>query len=316
MVEWYWWAAFIVAVVGFLAIDLAFFHRIAHKVTFREAVLWSAGWVTLGLAFALVILAWRGGSLAAQYLAGYLIEWSLSVDNIFVFVLILLTLEVPEDLRQRVLMWGVIGAVLMRLGFILGGAALLREFAWVDYVFGGILLFTAVRFLVRHETDRSFRDSPVVRGLRRVMPVTEGYRGKRYLVREGGRLAATPLLAALALVTVSDVVFAVDSIPAVFAVTRDAFVAFSSNALAVLGLRPLFFVLSGALERFRYLRQSLAAVLAFVGMKLVLHRVIEVPTSVSLGVIATLLTAGILASWIRGRVDRRHTGREAEAREP
>jgi len=301
VVEWYWWAGFILAIAGCLAIDLTFFHRTPHSVRFREALLWSAAWVTLGLAFALVVLVWRGSGFAAQYLAGYLIEWTLSVDNIFVFVLVLMAFAVPEELRQRVLMWGVLGAVAMRLGFILGGAALLNRFAWVEYVFGAILLVTAVRFLFTREKGRSFEDSPVLRVLRRVMPVTDSYEGSRYLVRRDGRRAATPLLAVLALITVSDVIFAVDSIPAVFAVTRDAFIAFSSNALAVLGLRPLFFVLSGALEHFYYLKYSLAAILAFVGMKLILHQTVDVPTAISLAVIAGLMAVGIAASWMKER---------------
>jgi tellurite resistance protein TerC len=229
------------------------------------------------------------------------IEWSLSVDNIFVFVLVFLGLGVPEHLRQRVLMLGVVGAVLLRLGFVLGGAALLHAFSWMEYVFGSILLVTAVRFLMRRQSARSVDDSPMLRTLRRFLPITDGYRGNRFLVRERERIAATPLLAVLALLTVSDVIFAVDSIPAVFAVTQNAFIAFTSNALAVLGLRPLFFVLAGAVERFHYLKASLAAVLGFVGLKLILHRVIEVPTPVSLAVIAGILAIGVGASWLRLR---------------
>jgi tellurite resistance protein TerC len=236
--------------------------------------------------------------------AAYVIEWSLSVDNIFVFVLAFLAFAVPEHLRQRVLMWGVVGAVVLRLGFILGGAALLHAFAWMEYVFGAILLVTAIRFLLNRDSGRSFEDSRVLRIIRRFVPLTDGFRGRHYLVKEGGRTAATPLLAVLVLITVSDVIFAVDSIPAVFAVTQNAFVAFTSNALAVLGLRPLFFVLAGAVGRFHYLKFSLAAILAFVGLKLALHDVWAVSTGLSLGVIALLLAAGMGASWIRRRMGR------------
>ena len=309
MVEWYGWAGFLGAIAALFAFDLGFFHRRPHVVRFPEALLWSGLWVALGLGFALVLWAWLGGQLATEYLAGYVIEWSLSVDNIFVFVMVFLGFAVPPHLRQRVLMWGVVGAVILRLGFILGGAALLHAFAWMEYVFGAVLLLTAVRFLVRQETGRSVQESPVVRVLRRVVPVADDYRGERYVVREDGAMVVTPLLVVLVLITVSDVIFAVDSIPAVFAVTQNAFVAFSSNALAVLGLRPLFFVLAGAVERFHYLKASLAAVLGFVGLKLILHEVVKVPTGLSLGVIAALLAACILASWMRGR--RRRTVREA-----
>ena len=305
MVEWYGWAGFLGGIAALLAFDLGFFHRRPHVVRFPEALLWSGLWVALGLGFALVLWAWLGGQLATEYLAGYVIEWSLSVDNIFVFVMAFLGFSVPPHLRQRVLMWGVVGAVILRLAFILGGAALLHAFAWMEYVFGGILLLTAVRFLARQETGRSVQDSPVVRALRRVVPVANDYRGERYLVREDGATVVTPLLVVLVLITVSDVIFAVDSIPAVFAVTQNAFVAFSSNALAVLGLRPLFFVLAGAVERFHYLKASLAAVLGFVGLKLILHQVVEVPTGLSLGVIAALLGTGIVASLLRGRLHRR-----------
>ena len=304
MVEWYGWVGFLGAIGALFALDLGLFHRRPHEVRFSEALLWSGLWVAVGLGFALVLWAWRGGQMATEYLAGYVIEWSLSVDNIFVFVLVFLGFAVPPRLRQRVLMWGVIGAVVLRLGFILAGAALLHAFAWMEYVFGGILLLTAVRFLVRSETAGSVQETRAVKTLRRVVRVTDDYRGERYVVRENGAVFVTPLLVVLVLITVSDVIFAVDSIPAVFAVTQSAFIAFSSNALAVLGLRPLFFVLAGAVERFHYLKASLAAVLAFVGLKLILHQVVSVPTGVSLGVIAGLLGAGILASWIRGRIRR------------
>ena len=260
MVRWYAWVGFVAAIAATFAVDLLLFHRRPRRVRFSEALLWSALWVSLGLGFGLVLWAWLGARTAAEYVAGYVIEWSLSVDNIFVFVLVFVAFGVPEQLRQRVLMWGVAGAVVLRFGFVLGGAALLHAFAWMEYVFGTILLVTAARFLMKREPGRSLGDSPALRTLLRLLPITEEYRGRRYLVKEGGRTAATPLLAVLVLITVSDVIFAVDSIPAVFAVTQNAFVAFSSNALAVLGLRPLFFVLPGALERFRYLKVSLAAV--------------------------------------------------------
>jgi tellurite resistance protein TerC len=301
MVEWYAWVAFVAGVATLFAIDLGLFHRGTGSVRFSQALLWSGVWVSVGLGFGLVVWAWLGGTLAGEYVAGYVIEWSLSVDNIFVFVLVFLGLAVPDDLRQRVLMLGVVGAVVLRLGFILGGAALLHAFSWAEYVFGSILLVTAVRFVMRRRSARPVEDSRALQALRRFLPITDGYRGGRFLVRESGRIAATPLVAVLVLLTVSDVIFAVDSIPAVFAVTQNAFIAFTSNALAVLGLRPLFFVLAGAVERFHYLKAALATILGFVGLKLILHRFVEIPTPLSLAVIAGVLGIGVAASWLRLR---------------
>ena len=314
LVEWYAWAGFCAGIATLFAVDLGLFHRRAGPVHPSQALLWSGLWMAAGLGFGLVVWAWLGGTLAGQYVAGYVIEWSLSVDNIFVFVLVFLGLAVPEHLRQRVLMLGVVGAVVLRLGFILGGAALLHAFSWMEYAFGSILVATAVRLVTRRRSIRSIRDSAALKTLGRVLPLTGGYRGGRFVVRENGRIAGTPLLAVLALLTVTDVIFAVDSIPAVYAVTQNAFVAFTSNALAVLGLRPLFFVLAGAVERFHYLKASLAAILGFVGLKLILHREIEMPTALSLAVIAAALGIGIGASWLRLR--RISARRGAPEREP
>ncbi len=315
MVPWYGWAGFVGFLVAVLALDVAVFHRKAREVHSREALAWSALFVGVALAFGGVIALTLGGRRAGEYLTGYVIEWSLSVDNIFVFVLLLSEFAVPSALRHNVLLWGVLGAVVLRLGFILGGATLLHRFEWVPYVFGAVLLVSAARFATEGDRKRSFGNSRTMRLLRRAVPVTEAYEGPAFLVRRNGRTFATPLLAVLALLVVTDVVFAVDSIPAIFAVTQDAFVAFSANALAVLGLRPLYFVLADAVERFRYLRVSLAAILGFVGAKMVLHEVVRIPTGVSLAAVVGLLGAGIGASWIRGRVaGRRGRGRPGPAR--
>jgi tellurite resistance protein TerC len=297
MVPWIGWAGFLAGIVALLAIDLLWFHRRAHEVRTREALVWSAFYVGVGLAFAAVVGGTLGGGRAAEYLAAYVVEWSLSVDNIFVFVVLLSQFAVPPELQQRVLQWGVLGAVVLRLGFIIAGAGVLHAFEWAVYVFGALLLVTAVRLVTGGGHDVSFRDGRTVRALSRVIPLTDGYRGGRFLVREGGRAAATPLLAVLVLIVVADVVFAVDSIPAVFGITRDAFVAFTSNALAVMGLRPLYFVLADAVRRFRFLRASLAAVLAFVGAKMMIHEALAIPTAVSLAVVVLVMGAGVAASW-------------------
>jgi tellurite resistance protein TerC len=297
LVPWYGWAGFLAGIVVLLAIDQLWFHRRPHEVKTREAVLWSAFYVSIGLGFAIVIWLTLGGRSATEYLAGYVIEWSLSVDNIFVFVVILSQFAVPSELQQKVLQWGVLGAVFLRLGFILGGAGLLHAFEWAVFVFGGLLVFTAIRLLVSGDHDRSFRDGRSMRALSKVLPFTDEYEGNRFIVRKGGRRMGTLLFAVLFLIIVADLIFAVDSIPAIFGVTSVAFIAFSSNALAVMGLRPLYFVLADAVHRFRFLRFSLAAVLAFVGIKMIIHEWVPIPTGVSLAVVVAVMGAGILASW-------------------
>jgi tellurite resistance protein TerC len=296
MVPWYAWGAFSLALGLLLAIDLGA-HRRAHTIAVREAVSWTIAWVALALAFGGLLWWWRGADTAGQFVAGYLIEWSLSVDNVFVFVLILANLAVPGALQHRVLFWGVVGAILMRLGFILGGAALIQQFEWTALVFGAVLLATAVRFA----RDRHVEEGRAFRWTRSLIPVSDRYEGSKLLTRSSGRLAATPLLAAIVLVNVTDVVFAIDSIPAIFSVTRDPFVAFTSNALAILGLRSLYFVVHGAVGSLEHLRPALAAVLAFVAAKMVLSPWVHVPTGISLGVIGAILAVGVAASLLIGR---------------
>jgi tellurite resistance protein TerC len=299
MVEWYIWAAFVAFLFALLFVDLGVFHRDAHAVPFREALSWTAVWAGLAGLFGAVLWVWRGGAVAGQFAAGYLIEWSLSVDNVFVFILIFAHFAVPQAYQHRVLFWGVLGAICLRLLFILAGAALLHRFHWVIYVFGALLLVTAYRFLREKEAETSMEERLVLRAVRRLLPLTDGYEGQRLTVRKAGRLRATPLLAVLVVVEATDVAFAIDSIPAVFAVTQDSFVVFASNAMAILGLRSLYFVLAGAVGRFRYLRQSLAALLAFVGVKMLLSSVVEIPTGLSLGAIVAILGTGIAASVLR-----------------
>jgi tellurite resistance protein TerC len=303
MVEWYHWAAFLAFLGAVLAADLLVLHREAHEVPFKEAMAWTGVWVALAAAFGVVLWAWRGATPASEYAAGYLIEWSLSVDNVFVFVLIFAHFAVPRAYQHRVLFWGVLGAIVLRLSFILGGSALLHRFHWVVYVFGGLLVITAIRFLTERERERSLEESAILRLLRRILPITDTYQGQQLMVRQLGRTMATPLLAVLVLIETTDVVFAIDSVPAVFSVTRDAFVAFTSNAMAILGLRSLYFVLAGAVGKFRFLRPALAAILAFVGVKMLTSEVYDIPVGISLAVIAGILALGVAASILRWQPD-------------
>jgi tellurite resistance protein TerC len=300
MVDWYVWVIFLATLFVLLGVDLLR-HRDDHVMPFREALGWTGVWVGLGLSFGLLIWAWLGGRPAGEYFAGYLIEWSLSVDNVFVWILIFTHFSVPREYQHRVLFWGVVGAIFMRLTFILAGSALLDRFHWVIYVFGGILIVTAVRFVLQKERERSIEDNLVLQLTRRFVPLTQAFEGQHFFTMRDGKRLATPLLAVLILIEFTDLVFAVDSIPAVFAVTRDAFVAFTSNAMAILGLRSLYFVMAGGMTRFRYLRPALAIILAFVGIKMVLSEVVEIPIWLSLTVIVGVLGTAGVASWFMTR---------------
>jgi tellurite resistance protein TerC len=292
------WPAFIALIFAFLALDLLVFQREAHEIRLKEAFLWSVIWTVLGVAFAGVILAWRGGDAAGEYLAGYVIERSLSVDNIFVFALIFSYFAVPAVYQYRVLMWGIVGAVVFRIIFIAVGASLLEAFHWMIYVFGGFLVFTGIRMALSKEMQIDPEENAALRYLRRLVPITTDYRGTRFLVREAGALMATPLLAVLVVIETTDILFAVDSIPAIFAVTDDAFIVFSSNAFAILGMRVLYFMLAGAMHRFVYLKSGLAVVLVFVGVKMLTEDLYHMSIWLSLGVIGAVLAISIGASLI------------------
>jgi tellurite resistance protein TerC len=295
------WAAFVAFIVAMLLVDLFVVHRHAHEVTLREAALWSVVWVAMGLAFAVLVWTWKGPTAGGEYLAGYLIEKSLSVDNIFVFALIFSYFGVPAAFQHRVLFWGIFGALVARAVFIAAGAALMDRFDWTVYVFGGFLLLTGIKMLRHRHGEPDPAANKVVRLLGRLIPVTEGYRGQRLLVREAGRWLATPLLVVLVVVETTDVLFAVDSIPAIFAVTTDPFLVFTSNAFAILGLRALYFLLAGMIGRFVHLRVGLAAVLIFVGAKLVASHVYHMPIWLSLAVIAVLIGGSIATSLLSTR---------------
>lgn len=290
------WVGFTAFVLALLALDLGVFHRKAHEVGFKEALVWSVVWVGLAAAFNVGVWTWFGPEKGLEFLTGYLIEKALSVDNIFVFLVVFAYFSVPKELQHRVLFWGILGALAMRAAFIAAGAALLESFHAVIYVFGGFLVFTGVRMLVQRDEGPRPDRSPVLRLFRRVVPSVPDYQGPRFTVVKAGKRFATPLLAVLVVVEATDVVFAVDSIPAVFAVTKDPFIVYTSNVFAILGLRAMYFLLAGILDRFRYLKAGLAMVLIFVGVKMAIVDLYAIPVGVSLGVVAGILAASIVAS--------------------
>jgi tellurite resistance protein TerC len=300
------WAAFGGLVGALLLVDLVAFGRRGEEVSVRRAAAWSVGWTLLGVAFAGVLLLWQDEKVAGEYLAGFLIEKSLSLDNLFVFALIFTYFGVPAAFQRRVIFWGIVGAIVLRALFILAGAALLDTFHYAVYLFGGFLVLTGVR-MARHRQPEVHPDrNPLLRLLGRLLPLTTTYAGDRLTVRKDGKRTATPLLAALASVAAFDVVFALDSIPAIFAVTRETFLVYAANAFSLLGLSALYFVLTGMIGRFRYLNLGLAIVLVFVGAKLALGDVYEVPVHLSL-----LLIIGVLAAAVAGSELRRPPRRPA-----
>lgn len=295
------WAGFIVFVLAMLALDLGVFHRKTHEVRFKEALGWSGVWVGLALLFNLGLWWKFGPAPALQFLTGYLIEKSLSVDNIFVFVVIFSALRIPSLYQHRVLFWGVLSALVLRAGMIFAGVALIERFHALIYVFGAFLIFTGVKLFVNRHQEEHPEEGFVIRQARRIIPSTTRLEGDRFFTLENGRRLATPLLMTLVMVELSDVLFALDSIPAIFAVTTDPFLVFTSNIFAILGLRSLFFVLAGAVEKFSYLKVGLSGVLVFVGAKMALVDVVHVPSALSLGVIALILGASIVASLVKAR---------------
>jgi tellurite resistance protein TerC len=291
-----YWLGFTAFVLVMLALDLGVFHRKAHAVTLREAGIWSAVWVTLAMIFNLGLYYFQGSEAAVQFFTGYLIEKSLSVDNIFVFALIFGYFAVPAADQHRVLFWGILGALVMRAAFILAGSALLAQFHWIIYVFGGFLIVTGLRMAFHREMEIHPENNPVLKLVRRLIPVSRTYHGHHFFVREAGRRVATPLFLVLVLLETTDLVFAVDSIPAIFAITDDPFIVYTSNIFAILGLRSLYFLLAGVMGKFVYLKLGLSAVLVFVGAKMTLAELYKIPSLISLAVIAAILTAAVLAS--------------------
>ncbi|MBM3278106.1 MAG: TerC family protein [Candidatus Handelsmanbacteria bacterium] len=293
------WLGFTAFVLSMLALDLGVFHRNAHVVSFKEALNWSLVCVGLAAAFNAGIYHWYGGEKALEFTTGYLIEMALSVDNIFVFLVLFSYFAVPPALQHRVLFWGVLGALVLRAIFIALGSALLQEFHWVIYLFGGLLVLTGIRLLLHQNSEMHPERNPLYRLFKRYVPAVPDYRGSAFVVREGGRWLATPLLLVLVLVEGTDLVFAIDSIPAIFAVTKDPFIVYTSNIFAILGLRSLFFLLAGVVEKFHHLKTGLALVLAFVGSKMMLVDLYKIPIGVSLGVVVALIGGSIALSLLR-----------------
>ena len=299
------WIGFSVLVVGLLVLDLGVLNRKSHVLSFREALSWSTGLVTLALLFGVFLWVREGTQTALEYYTGYIIELSLSVDNLFVFLLIFQYFAVPAELQPRILKWGILGALVMRAIMIALGALLLQKFTWIIYIFGGILIITGIR-MFRGSGDRIEPDrNPLVRLVRRFVPMMDAYNGQKFIVRGIRGWMATPLLLVLLLVEWSDLVFAIDSIPAIFAVTRDPFIVYSSNVFAILGLRALFFVLAGMMDRFEYLKPGVAAILVFVGFKMLFNGIFHMPTIISLAVIVGILGGSVFLSMRKTRADAR-----------
>jgi tellurite resistance protein TerC len=294
------WIGFAVVVVILLAIDLGLFNRHAHRVTMREALIWSVVWVGVSLIFCVIIWVTLGSEAGTMFLTGYLIEKSLSVDNLFVFLVIFNYYGVKPEFQHRVLFWGILGAVMMRAVMIAGGAALIERFDWLLYVFGVFLVYTAWKLaFMSGEMSVDPAKNRVVKWVSRHIRMTKEFHGERFWVVEHGKRLATPMLLVLITIETSDVMFAVDSIPAIFGITRDVFIIYTSNIFAILGLRALYFVLADFMGRFRYLDKGLALVLGFIGLKMLLHEWLHVPTGLALGVVALILTVSVVASWLR-----------------
>jgi tellurite resistance protein TerC len=301
------WGVFLGLVVVLLLADLLILHRKPHTIPFKEAAIESAVWIAIGLGFGFLVLHWFGSSAAGEYWSGYLIEQSLSIDNVFVWAVILSFFAVPSKYQFRVLFWGIFGALVLRALFIFAGVALIEAFSFVLYIFGAFLLYTAWKIAFHDETEVDPENNIALRILRRIIPSTTEYDGQKLFTRKDGKRLATPLLAVLIMVETTDVVFAVDSIPAILAVARDQYIVFSSNAFAILGLRSLYFLLSGMAGRFRYLNMGLGVILAFVGVKMLLTDVYHFPTPVALGVIIGTLAVSVVFSLRAERKDKRDT---------
>jgi tellurite resistance protein TerC len=295
----YLFIGFNLFVLAMLAIDLGIFHRKSHTVGFKEAITWSVVWVSLALLFNAGVWHYAGKEKALEFLTGYLIEKSLSVDNVFVFALLFSYFAVPAKYQHKVLFWGIIGALIMRAIMIGVGAVLITKFSWIIYIFGAFLIFTGFKMIVNRSEEIHPERNPVVRWFRRMMPVASEYSGDRFFVRENGVRMATPLFVVLLIVEVTDLIFAVDSIPAIFAVTTDPFIVYTSNVFAILGLRSLYFVLAGVMHKFHYLKIGLGVILSFVGVKMLLgHSPYKIDTLVSLAVVVAILVLSVLASLI------------------
>jgi tellurite resistance protein TerC len=294
------WILFNLFVLAMLVLDLGVFHRRAHTVKFREALTWSVAWIALAAIFAVIIFFWHGRTPTLEFVTGYVIELSLSVDNLFVFLLIFRFFQVPAIHQHKVLFWGILGALIMRAIFIAAGVSLIQRFHWIIYVFGAFLIYSGIKLFFQDEAEIHPEKNPVLRLFRRWVPVTKDYVGNKFFVRSPG-LYATPLFVVLLVVETTDLLFAVDSIPAILAITRDAFIVYTSNVFAILGLRSMYFALAGMMEMFRYLHYGLSLVLVFVGAKMLLSHYFEIPTPVALAAVAGVLAISVVASMANPR---------------
>lgn len=312
-VSWVAWVGFLIFITAMLALDLGVLQRRAHAPTFRQSLFWSCVWIGLALVFAAGVWYWYGAGSATQFLTGYVIEKALSIDNLFVFVVIFSWFSVPNEQQHRLLFWGVLGALCLRGIFIAGGVLLIHKFAWITWAFGGLLLYTGYKMFTSEHSGFGGESNLFLRVARRVLPISSSYDGQRLVTRRAGVWQVTPLLLALLVIEMSDVMFAVDSIPAIFAVTTDPFIVFTSNVFAILGLRALYFLLVGFLDRLHYLKYGLAAILLFVGLKMVFAHWVHISSLLSLGIILCILTAAALASLIS---QKRKTARQETVPSP
>lgn len=300
---------FLLFVLAMLTLDLGIVQRKVHFPSFKEALTWTAVWVTLALLFSVFIFYEHGKEKMFEFLAGYVVEEALSVDNVFVFIVIFSYFSVPKHIQHKVLFWGVLGAIIFRAIFISAGAALIAQFHWILYLLGVFLIYTAFKLLVQKETDVHPEHNPLIKLARKFFPVTEEYEGDKFLVRKNGKRYATPLLLVLLMIESTDIAFATDSIPAVFAITRDTFIVFTSNIFAILGLRSLYFVVAGFMKQFRYLKYGLSFVLAFIGVKMLIEPFLHISIAISLGTIFATLTITIIASIVHQRIESRAPSR-------
>jgi tellurite resistance protein TerC len=295
------WIGFNVFVLIMLALDLGLFNRTAHKISLKEALTWSLVWFTLAMCFNVLIYFWRGQAKALEFFTGYVIEKSLSVDNIFVFVLLFSYFKTPAIYQHKILFWGIIGALLMRAAFIFAGISMLEKFHWTIYVFGAILIFTGYRMLTQKEKMMEPEKNTVIKFIKKIIPVTHELHGSKFFVKVNKKQFATPLFLVLIIVEFTDLIFAVDSIPAILAITQDRFIVYTSNVFAILGLRSLYFALAGIIDKFHYLATGLAIILIFAGLKMIATDYYKLPTQVALLIILIVLTMSIIASIIRSK---------------
>jgi tellurite resistance protein TerC len=289
------WILFNLFVLIMLALDLGVFNRRPHSIGFREALGWSVMWIALAVAFAVIVYFWHGRAASLEFATGYLIELSLSIDNLFVFLVIFRYFRVPDELQHRVLFWGILGALVTRGTFILAGVGLIRQFEWIIYIFGALLIWSGIKLLRQGDAEIDPEKNPVLKVFRRWMPVTEEYVGDKFWVRQPG-LYATPLVVVLLVVETTDILFAVDSIPAVLAITLNAFIVYTSNVFAIMGLRSMYFAVAGMMELFEYLHYGLSAVLVFIGAKMLLSHYYRVPTHIALAIVIGVLLISVVAS--------------------